>query len=196
MTRNRSLKSGIRKGLKWGWLSAVRPFKQMRYGRILRRPNGGLSLHIGCGGRRLDGFINIDMNEGVCVDYKMNASRLPCSDGSVSRIETYHVIEHIPHPYVAGALREWFRVLKQGGVLVIECPNFDEAVRGYLDGDETMLLSIFGRQRYHGDAHLFGYNAMRLTRLLKEAGFSAVKVCEPTDYHAEQEPCMRLEASK
>src|SRR4051794_35601865 len=149
--------------------------RQMRSGRVDR-------LHLGCGHKRFDGFVNIDMKITRATDYVGNIAELPCPDATVERIETYHVIEHIPHPIAPDVLAEWCRVLKPGGTLVVECPDFDEGVRQYLAGDDALLGSIYGWQRYDGDTHFYGYNVERLTALLHKAGFSVVTEAEPQDY--------------
>lgn len=172
------------------WLS------QLHARQRLRRADGTLRLHLGCGHRRLEGFLNVDMKLTNATDFVSDITALGCPASSVDRIETYHVIEHIPHPEVTRALREWYRVLRPGGTLVLECPDFDEGVRQYLAGDEGRLTSIYGLQRYEGDTHFFGYNLERLSRLLVSIGFGSVKGAEPEDYHKDTEPCLRVEAIK
>ena len=168
--------------------------RQLRFAARLRRPKTALRLHLGCGAQHIAGFVNIDMKITGATDYVTDISRLPCPDRSVERIETYHVIEHIPHPSAPLVLGEWRRVLQPGGILVVECPDFDEAVRRYLAGDEQLLSSIYGLQRYDGDTHYYGYNMLRLEQLLLSCGFSAVTPGVAQDYHASSEPCLRVEA--
>jgi hypothetical protein len=66
----------------------------------------------------------------------------------------------------------------------------------YLEGNEERLFSIYGRQRFPGDAHLWGFNGRRLERMLRDTGFVDVRRGEPTDAHVAEEPCMRFEACK
>ena len=157
---------------------------------------GPLKLHLGCGTVRLEGFVNIDHRPTSATDLECDIVQLPFHDDTVDRIETYHVIEHLGRHEVPQALREWHRVLKPGATLVIECPDFDGAVREYLDGDEGRIDNIFGLQRFDGDTHRFGYNVARLERLLTKCGFSEVSRGEPQDYHKDLEPCLRVEARK
>lgn len=156
----------------------------------------GLKLHLGCGERRLAGFLNIDRRKTPAVDLVLDIACLPFGDASVSRIESYHVIEHIPRNLLRGTLAEWFRVLEPGGVLVLELPDFDAAVREYLGGNDGRLDSIYGLQRFPGDTHFFGYNHKRLQAALTEAGFSKAVPKTPQDYHAASEPCIRVECRK
>ena len=156
----------------------------------------GLKLHLGCGERRLAGFLNIDRRNTPAVDFVLDIARLPFGDASVSLIESYHVIEHIPRNLLPGVLGEWSRLLEPGGVLVLELPDFDAAVKEYIGGNERRLDSIFGLQRFPGDTHFFGYNHKRLGEMLKEAGFREAVPKPPRDYHAASEPCIRVECRK
>jgi predicted SAM-dependent methyltransferase len=162
----------------------------------LRKPTGPLKLHLGCGHKRLPGFINIDFNYCLAVDYVCDISKLPCPDHSAERIEAYHVIEHIPFPVVGKVLSEWKRVLLPGGTLVLECPDLEAAARGYLQGNERMLGSIFGYHRFKGDAHCWGYTSESLGSLLESVGFTQVRSEEAQDYHAAHEPCIRMVGQK
>jgi len=153
-------------------------------------------LHIGCGSKHFPGYINIDIRKTKATDYVCSATQLPFPDTSVGLIETYHLIEHLPMYDLPKVLTEWWRVLVPGGKLVIECPDFDKTVEEYLEGNEKRLNNIFGLRRFKGDAHLWGYNFVRLKRVLEKYGYEGVKQCAPQDYHRIEEPCMRVEAHK
>ncbi len=165
-----------------------RAARQLRWLYYMRTTSDPLRLHLGCGNRRFPNFINIDCNYSPATDYLGSAGLLPCKNDSVKRIENYHVIEHIPYPAVRAVLEEWFRVLLPGGTLVIECPDLDQTTREYLGGNDERLYSIYGRQRFPGDAHHWGYNLARLKTLLESVGFSDVEGKPPQDYHKENEP--------
>lgn len=155
-----------------------------------------LFLHLGCGERRLADAVNIDARNTMAVDVVCDITRLPYKAGSVQRIETYHVLEHLPHDRAVAALRHWHALLRPGGRLIIECPDFDRAFSEYLSGNQERLGNIFGLQRFAGDFHLWGWNARRLGALLAEIGFKQLEEVLPQDYHAASEPCLRLEAAK
>jgi ubiquinone/menaquinone biosynthesis C-methylase UbiE len=155
-----------------------------------------LHLHLGCGWKRLDGYINVDLWITDATDVICDITRLPWPDNSAVTIESHHVIEHIPHRNIEQTLTEWHRVLKPDGALILECPNFDLAVQQYLSGNESRLLNIFGQQRYYGDAHLYGYNPTRLMRLLKEIGFYDLIEASPKSSQSLDEPSFRIECRK
>ncbi len=158
--------------------------------------DGEIKLHLGCGKNHLEGYINIDSRETSATDLECDIVWLPFNDNTVELVETYHVIEHLPRHDLPRALKEWFRVLKKDGKLVIECPDFDNAVREYLEGNVDRIDNIFGLQRFPGDTHMFGYNFMRLEKHLVKCGFRKVQQCEPQDYLKDLEPCLRVEAYK
>jgi predicted SAM-dependent methyltransferase len=169
-----------------GAIVSARTYPKLRRGENLR-------LHLGCGQKRLPGFINIDHNYSPATDYVADIATLPCPPRSVERIETYHVIEHIPVTTVDRVLASWLRMLKPGGTLVIECPDFEADIREFLAGNTERMYSIFGRQRFPGDAHHWGYGASSLSNLLARVGYVDIVSLPPTDYHAELEPCLHIE---
>lgn len=162
----------------------------------IKNINNSLKLHLGCGGRHFEDYINIDWRKTRATDLVCDIRKLPYPDNSVNLIETYHVIEHLPRHSLSKALREWYRVLVPGGMLIIECPDFDVAIKKYIEGDEKQLNSIFGLQRFPRDTHQFGYNFKRLKKILKESGFKNIKEREPQDYHSKDEACLRVECVK
>ena len=89
-------------------------------------------------------------------------------------IETYHVIEHLNRHDLPIALKEWRRVLIVGGRLIIECPDFDEAIKEYIQGNEKRINNIFGLQRFPGDVHQFGYN-LKITDMQAAIGLAQLE---------------------
>lgn len=159
-----------------------------------------VSLHLGCGYQRQPGAIDIDFVHTTATDYVLDASNLPFPENSVSQIESYHMVEHIPTRTIDRMLVEWNRVLQPGGTLVLELPDFDGVVETYLDADdpdkiELLLKYVFGSQRFESDYHHWGWNFERLSDRIERAGFDQVERKPPQDYHAQEAPCMRLEAT-
>lgn len=156
-------------------------------------------LHVGCGYQKFDGAINIDYVHTTATDYVMDASKMPFPDHSVSQIETYHMVEHVPLPAARQMFDEWNRILISEGKLIIEVPDFDGVIKEYQEQDnpekvELLLKYIFGSQRFESDFHHWGWNFERLKEELEEAGFNKVEQAPPQDYHAEEAPCLRVEA--
>ncbi|MEW5802551.1 MAG: class I SAM-dependent methyltransferase [bacterium] len=72
----------------------------------------------------------------------------------------WHVLEHLPNP--AEVLREIFRILTPGGVLLLCVPNI-ESIQARLAGSNWFHLDL--------PRHLYQYNPFALTRLLTSVGF-------------------------
>ena len=164
--------------------------------KLRKKDKGPLKLHLGSGDKYFEGYINIDWRKTRATDLVCDIRKLPYPENSVDLIETYHVIEHLPRHDLPRALETWHRILIPGGKLIIECPDFDAAVKEYIGGDAKRIDNIFGLQRFNGDVHLFGYNFKSLKKLLEEAGFKNIKEKEPQDYHSKDEPCLRVKCVK
>jgi SAM-dependent methyltransferase len=168
---------------------------RLRY-KIWKTTPHDLRLHLGCGWKHFQGYVNVDIWITDATDVICDITKLPWPDNSVSVIENYHVIEHISYNKIRDTLAEWHRVLSPGGTLILECPHFDIAVGEYLEGNEYRLINIFGQQRNHGDVHLYGYNPSRLIRLLGEIGFGDFTEPSPQSSQSLDEPSFRIECKK
>jgi len=64
---------------------------------ILKINNQGIKLDIGCGSRKQDGFVGMDIREAPGVDIVQNLEKFPWSlpDESISLATASHVLEHI-----------------------------------------------------------------------------------------------------
>lgn len=175
-----------------------------------------LRLHLGCGNRHLEGYINIDCRKTAATDLVCNIRKLPYRDNSTEMIECYHVLEHVPvclmanidsrwgekYSSLTALLKEWKRVLKSSGKLIIEVPDFDKMVEEYVNADEDrreeLLVYIYGGYRFNSihDLHRWGVNMDRLKYILEKANFRNITFKEAQDYHKEFCPCLRVEVIK
>jgi len=144
----------------------------------------------------------------VCKQFgvlQMDGTALGFRDNIFETINAVHVLEHVNRNLREQFIYECHRVLKPGGVCYIEVPDFQEITRMYVqaisDQDETSahkwLTSIYGKQRYTGDAHNWGYTKTSLAGLFAKVGFSESKVYrsrESLDHmissHYKQEPVL------
>ncbi len=87
-------------------------------------PAGPTKLHLGCGGRYLEGFLNVDADQSVRADVYADLNRLPwpIASDSMDEIVCNQVFEHLSVSMI-DFLRECHRILKPDGVAHIETPN-------------------------------------------------------------------------
>ena len=72
-------------------------------------------------------WLNLDIEPHKGVDIVADASEhIPLETGSVDEIRCIHVLEHVTRDKYPLMLREMHRVLKPGGVLYVEVPDFKE----------------------------------------------------------------------
>lgn len=104
---------------------------------ILRKhnimPNGGVRINIGAGDWGRKGWINLDypsehyanvQKKHPFIAYDIRGGgKMPFGDNSIEAIYCSHVIEHIENNYVSALFHEYYRVLGDGGVLRIACPD-------------------------------------------------------------------------
>lgn len=156
-----------------------------------------MKLHIGCGSRKFPDYVNVDVRQEVEPDACWDITKAwPVEDGSCEHVVSYHVLEHLTKEEALHVLRESHRVLKTGGLLVIECPNVKETARQFVEGNDYRINNLYGLQRNPFDFHRYGYWPTQMQRDMPTWGFKITKLGPGTDYHAAQEPCMRVEAVK
>ncbi len=66
-------------------------------------------------------YVGIDLMDDRFVDSKADACRLPFTDDSFDMLVQFHVLEHIPDDLTA--MREMARVLKPGGLALVQVPH-------------------------------------------------------------------------
>jgi glycosyltransferase involved in cell wall biosynthesis/predicted SAM-dependent methyltransferase len=163
------------------------------------KPNDNLiKLHIGCGTQIKEGYYNIDQYVDAPGVIQMDIFNLSFETDSVDEIFTEHMLEHIGKFEVPLALKEWARVLKPDGKLVMNLPNLEWCMQQWLAKPEDerwgwQLDTVFGLQTHPGEFHKTGFTAPRLQQLLKVAGFQNINI---SDYWSHAQSCFWVEASK
>lgn len=155
-------------------------------------------LHIGCGRRQLSGWDNFDL-PGKPADIHGDARALPISDYSYDTVMAIHVFEHFYRHEAQDVLREWRRVLKPGGTLILEIPCLDKVLLWFTQDPipvNMTLWALYGDPRTHKDGepalHKWCYSAQEMADMCNLAGFSSVAFKDP-EYHQPQRD-IRIEA--
>jgi predicted SAM-dependent methyltransferase len=95
---------------------------------------GTRRVEVGSGGSPQPGYLHIDLDPGSPhLEYVAPADRLPLPDGWADELLASHVLEHVEPRRLRATLREWRRVLRPGGTVVIHTPDSDRLMRRWLE---------------------------------------------------------------
>lgn len=123
---------------------------------------GGILVDYGCGSMPykdyfepyVSKYIGADINENKAADINLIDGKLSLPDNSADILLSTQVLEHVVDPNLY--LKESYRVLKQGGLL---------------------LLSTHGIWRYHPDpTDFWRWTGEGLTKILGDNGFEVIEV--------------------
>lgn len=132
-----------------------------------RRPSGPLRLHVGCGGRGLDGWFNVDLEPQPGVDLVVDVRKGMPFQG-VDRVFAEHFLEHLTADEGLSFLGEVHRVLDPGGRVRLTTPNLDWVVSTHTDALAT-------NRAFYGWGHRFIWDRELLQEALESAGFTDVR---------------------
>jgi hypothetical protein len=174
-------------------------------------PAEPVRLNLGCGDKILSGYVNVDVvasRAGKSPDVICDLHQLvPFADDHADEILAVHVIEHFWRWEVEDILREWVRVLKPGGRMVLECPNLAAACEAFLANPEQASRPDAAGQRtmwvFYGDpqwkdplmVHRWGYTPGSLAKLMERCGLVNARQ-EPAQYKLREPRDMRVVADK
>ena len=154
-----------------------------------------IKLDIGCGKNPQPGYTGVD---AYVLDPKYVTAfmwDLPYQDGEVAEIFSSHALEHIEKRQVVPTLQEWYRVLKPGGVLILEVPDLVWCCENWLAHRDNgwNLDCLFGNQEHPGELHRTGFTEEILLAYLQASGFGAALYSELWN-HAQK--TLRFEVTK
>lgn len=158
-----------------------------------------IQLNIGGGNKRFPEWINVDVDPSA--DIQCDVRNIPLPDDYADVAMAIHVIEHFYHYEVQDVLAEWFRILKPGAALILECPNLEKSARALvaaLDAGEAIsgpmvMWPLYGDPRHVNPymCHKWGYIPDTLKKELLDAGFENVRQ-EPAQFHKKDVRDMRI----
>jgi glycosyltransferase involved in cell wall biosynthesis len=168
---------------------------------ILRKKYNNMpkvKLNLGCGPYKMSGYINIDLYDKG-ADMNIDVRDLSYfKTGSVDEVFSSHLLEHFSPYHVMALLKEWNRVLKPGGKLILELPDIEECCRAYAGSSKqnkyNMLTNIYGATETVVVPHLYGWDFELLSDHLSWAGFKNMIKKPQEIYHSGYN--MRVECLK
>jgi len=168
-------------------------------------------LNLGCGDKILPGYVNVDVaasRAGKTPDVLCDLHDLtPFETASVDEVLAVHVVEHFWRWEVVDVLKEWARVLKPGGRMVLECPNLLSACEEFLrnpsagagpgpEGQRTMWV-FYGDPAWQDPlmCHRWNYTPQSLAQIMAEAGLVNLRQ-EPAQFKLREPRDMRIVGEK
>ncbi|MEQ1949299.1 MAG: methyltransferase domain-containing protein [Bryobacteraceae bacterium] len=153
-------------------------------------------LHLGCGEKLLEGFLNTDSfgnpHAQVHVDVRFP---LPFAENSWKGIYAHHLLEHVDEKHAQALFRECQRILRSNGILHIAVPDAEKFVRAYSlpEGERQKMFQWYPSQameqygietpmqmvnlvfRAHKfNRHEFAWDFETMEKALLSAGFQTV----------------------
>lgn len=136
-----------------------------------------VKLHLGCGLKKIEGYVNVDIRPEVNPDIIDNIHELSnIPNNSVDEIYACHVLEHFGRHEYMSVLQRWYEVLKEGGVLKISVPDFEFVNEYYNETkDLTKLIGfLYGGQTYKENYHYYTWDFNSLKNDLISLNFKDV----------------------
>lgn len=147
-----------------------------------------MKLHLGCGQRYFEGYVNIDypltehsVQKESIADVQANLQELQYPNNTVDEIRLHHVFEHFSRPDSLAMLTIWNSWLKKDGILIIEVPNFSRSAIEFINPfrsssrKSVALRHIFGSQEAHWAVHFEGYSKRLFREILPKFGYKIEK---------------------
>ena len=150
-----------------------------------------LNLNLGCGddfraSTNEERWINIDATKRQCplsmcyIQHDIR-ERLPFEMNTIDFIYACHIVEHFTKFEWAKIKKDWYRVLKGGGILEVRCPDLEIACKKFLTeehkfhGVVSVHDMIFGSQDVSWQMHHQGFDKPRIKKELEDEGFTTLE---------------------
>lgn len=160
-----------------------------------------IGLNLGCGHKFYKStdeieWKNIDSQEGSQV--QADVRKLPFEDNYADVIEAIHIVEHFFVDQIDEVLKEWKRVMKDGGEIIIEVPCMEKILVNFAEKKDMRYtwLGLYGdtiSDQPHM-AHHWCYSVGQMKALLEQVGFKDIKLEDPKYHMLERD--MRFTARK
>lgn len=149
-----------------------------------------LRLNVGCGDKKINGFVNIDVRKTSSTDIVSKAWKIKnIPENSVDLIYSRHMLEHLYLSDAKKTLKHWYKLLKKSGSLNLITPDLHFHCKQLIGKtkskkfDSEIEHAMAGFYGWHDpnrggnkfDSHKWGYSFSTLEQLLVESGFKFVQ---------------------
>jgi len=138
-----------------------------------------MKLHLGCGDKKIDGFLNVDIINNSNVDLVDDVTQLKSiKNESVDLIYACHVLEHFKRNEYLTVLKRWTELLKPNGVLRLSVPDLEKVIKLYNSGKynlRQLLGLLYGGQTYLYNFHYMGFDFITLKEDLEKLNYFNIK---------------------
>jgi predicted SAM-dependent methyltransferase len=125
--------------------------------------------------------INVDVLDHPNVDVLANLNEpLPFGDDEIDKIISIATLEHFNIINLSNVLKEFYRILKQDGILEIGVPSLSKILRYYqVNGcDNKVIRYLHGAQKDEYDLHLCILDFKRFKEELENCGYYDINETE------------------
>lgn len=166
-----------------------------------------MKLYVGAGDKLIPGYTGVDIVKRKGAHIVAPADAIPLPDDSADEVLAVHLVEHAHFWEVPNLFKEWLRVLKPGGRVVVELPDLFKCCRNIVEGrvredkhpDSLGIFGIFGDYRLQDEwmMHKSGFSFETLKPIVAAAGFVDIQE-KVTEFHrvGREVRDFRLEARK
>ena len=144
-----------------------------------------MKLHVGCGTKKLPGWINMDAVKECKPDLVHDLGKpLPYADLCADELLASGVLEHFDKYMRYCVFGDWARVLKVGGLITVGVPDFKKLLSKLFKFNfDDFVDTFFGENMWesqiyigHFGNHKWGYSKASLIDFAKKFGIEPVKV--------------------
>jgi hypothetical protein len=148
-----------------------------------------MKLHLGCGERYMEGYVNIDfppekhsVQKDSVADLNADLLTLRYPAESIDEVRLHHVFEHFPRPIACALLSVWHTWLRPGGILHLEVPDFSRNAAILLNPLSSLKSKAVAERHLYGSheatwaTHCEGYTPAMLKAFLTAFGFESLSV--------------------
>ncbi len=154
-------------------------------------------------------WVNVDIVKVPGLNVKASGVALPFKDDSFEEVHCFHVLEHVTRDKYKPMLAEMHRVLKPGGFLYVETPDFQGTVANLMSsfaaGNARAIhiwtTSVYGKNEREGMGHHWGFYEGLLCDEFRTLGFNDVnRIVEKEKMlaasHWQSEPVLLVRGTK